>query len=459
MKKKLPVVTVAEREEAARLADLPVETTIAMADVAGAIKEGLLAFCCAAGLVAVTQIMEEEMTARIGPKGRHDPDRIATRNGTAPGSVTLGGRRVPIERPRASLAAGGELALDSYSVFASSELMTSLAMERMLAGVATRRHGLVAEPIGTELEEVAKGDSRSGISRRFVSASKAKLAELLGRDLSGLDVAGLMIDGVVFAECCNVAALVITTDGTKVPVGLWEGDTENARVVTDLLADLVARGLSYEAGILVVIDGAKALAAGVKRVFGRHAVVQRCVLHKGRNVGDYLDPITAKTVDAQLKKAFHDPDATRGKKVAEGIARQLETRHPGAAGSLREGLDDMFTVRRLGVPDRLARTMSCTNAIESMFSVVENLTRRVKRWRDPKMVTRWVGVGMLEAERSFRRVKGCADMAVLVAAVRREVAHRLAEDEAAKSTVIATKPAATSKKSSVTAKKYAQSAA
>jgi putative transposase len=452
MKKKLPVITVAEREEAARLADLPAEATIAMADVAGAIREGLLAFCCSAGLLAVAQIMEEEITATAGPRGRHDPDRVATRNGTAPGSVTLGGRRVPIARPRAVLTGGGELALGSYSVFASGDLMTALAMERMLAGVATRRHRLVAEPIGTELEEVAKGDSKSGISRRFVSASKAKLAELLGRDLSGLDVAALMIDGVVFAECCCVAALVITTDGTKVPVGLWEGDTENARVVTDLLADLVARGLSCQAGILVVIDGAKALAAGVKRVFGRHAVVQRCVLHKRRNVGDYLDPITAKTVDSQLAKAFNDTDAARGKKVAEGIARQLETKHPGAAASLREGLDDMFTLRRLGVPDRLARTMSCTNAIESMFSVVQDLTRRVKRWRDPKMVTRWVGVGMLEAERSFRRVKGCADMPILVAAVRREVAQRLAQDEAATSTV-------TANKSAVTAKKYAQSAA
>jgi putative transposase len=452
MKKKLPVVTVAEREEAARLADLPATASIAMADVAGAIREGFMAFCCSAGLLALGQIMEEEVTARIGPKGRHDPDRVGTRNGTAPASVVLGGRGVPIDRPRAILSSGGELALDSYAVFSSADLMTSLAMERMLAGVATRRHALVAEPIGTELEEVAKADSKSAISRRFVSASKAKLAELLGRDLSGLDVAGLMIDGVTFAECCCVAALVITTDGTKVPVGLWEGDTENARVVTDLLADLVARDLSYEAGILVVIDGAKALAAGVRRVFGRHAVVQRCALHKRRNVGDYLDPITAKTVDAQLAKAFNDTDAARGKKVAEGIARQLEAKHPGAAASLREGLDEMFTVRRLGVPDRLARTMSCTNAIESMFSVVQDLTRRVKRWRDPKMVTRWVGVGMLEAERSFRRVKGCKDMPILVAAVRREVAQRLADDEATRSAVTANKP-------TVTAKKYAQSAA
>ncbi|MGH7746035.1 MAG: IS256 family transposase [Candidatus Dormibacteria bacterium] len=438
-------MTVAEREEAARVARLPAEATIALADVAGAIREGLLAFCCSAGLLAVSQIMEEEMTAKVGPKGRHDPDRPATRNGSAPGSVALGGRSVPLRRPRASLTDGGELVLDSYAVFSGTDLLTQLAMERMLAGVATRRHGLVAEPIGTELEERSKGDSRSAVSRRFVSASKAKLAELLGRDLSALDVAALMIDGIVFAQCCCVTALVITTDGTKVPVGVWEGDTENARVVTDLLADLVERGLRYEVGVLVVIDGAKALAAGVKRVFGRHAVTQRCVLHKRRNVGDYLDPITAKTVDSRLAKAFNDADWARGKKVAEGIARQLEAKHPGAAASMREGLEEMFTVRRLGVPDRLARTMSCTNAIESMISVVQSLTRRVKRWRDPKMVRRWAGVGMIEAERSFRRVKGCRDMAILVAAVRSEVAHRLAEDEV--------------EKSSVTPKAYAHSAA
>jgi putative transposase len=241
-------------------------------------------------------------------------------------------------------------------------------------------------------------------------------------------VAALMIDGIIFADVCCVAALVITTDGTKVPVGLWDGDTENGTVVKDLLADLVERGLGYEAGILVVIDGSKALAAGVKRVFGKRAVVQRCVLHKRRNLGDYLDPMLARAIDRQLARAFNDSDWKRGLKVAKGVAAQLEDKHPSAAASLREGLEDMFTVRRLGVPDRLARSLSCTNAIESMISVVRTLTDRVKHWRDAKMVRRWVGVGMLEAERSFRRVKGCKGMAILVAAVRNEVAQRIAED-------------------------------
>jgi hypothetical protein len=424
-KRKVPLAAATRRDlEAERLSQLSGTATLSLGELAGSIKDGLLAFCCSAGLAMAVQIMEEELAERIGPRGRHDPERVATRNGTAPGSAVLGGRSVPIRRPRAS-GPGGEVQLDSYVAFSSTDLMTELAVERMLAGVATRRHGLVPDPIGSELEAVASGDSASAVSRRFVSATKARLAELLRRDLSDLEVAVLMIDGIVFAKCCCVVALVVTTDGTKVPVGLWNGDTENATVVKDLLADLVARNLAYEKGILCVLDGSKALAAGVRRVFGDHAVIQRCTLHKRRNLGDYLPKDLAKVTDRKLARAFNDEDWRRGLKVARGIASQLEQEHPSAAASLREGLEEMFTVRRLGVPDRLARTMSCTNIVESMISVVRDLSRRVKNWRDATMVRRWVGTGMLEAERSFRRVRGCKDMAVLVKAVRAEVASRL----------------------------------
>lgn len=425
MNKKVPVVRVAERAEAARLADLPLEATVTLDDVAAAIKEGLLALSCTAGLLVMEQMMQEELTVKVGPKGRHNPDRQAVRNGSATGSVVLGGRTVPVHRPRAVATRGGELALDTYGLFSSRDLLTQLTVERMLAGVATRRHAAVAEPVGEAIETKARSTSRSSVSRRFKAATETALAELLARDLTELDVAVLMIDGIVFAECCCVAALVVTADGTKVPVGLWEGDTENKTIVTDLLADLVGRGLRFEDGLLVVIDGAKALAAGVSRVFGQRAVVQRCVLHKRRNVASYLPADLARTTDRRLAQAFNDPDPARGRRVAEGIARQLEAKHPSAAASLREGLDEMFTVRRLGVSDRLARSLSCTNVIESMISVVRDLTTRVKRWQDARMVRRWVGAGMLEAERSFRRIKGCKDMPVLVAAVRKEVTKRI----------------------------------
>jgi len=299
--------------------------------------------------------------------------------------------------------------------------VSELAIERMLAGVATRLQRLVAELIGEDVEQAAFGDSRSSVSRRFVQATKARVDELVQRDLADLDVAVLMVDGIVFHDCCCVVALVITTDGTKVPVGLWDGDTESTVVVRDLLA----RGLRFEQGILCVLDGGKALAAGVKRVFGKYALIQRCTLRKRRNVGDDLGRVT----DRQLKKAFNDEDAARGLRVVKDIATRLEADHPSAAASLREGLEELFTLRRTRVRDLLSRTRSSTNCIESMISVCEEPSRRVKRWRDTTMVRRWVGTGMLEAERSFRRVKGDKQMLVLVAAVRKEVASCLTDDE------------------------------
>jgi transposase-like protein len=428
MKKKLPVQPAATRdEEAARLTGLVLQPRLALAELEGAIREGLMAFSCAAGLLVIAEMMEAELSEVVGPKGKHNRGRVAERNGAAPGSVVLGSRSVPVSRPRAVLVDGGEVSLDSYGVFSSRDLLTQVALERMLAGVATRRHSLVAEPIGEALEDQVRSGSKSAISRRFKAATEEKLAELLARDLSGLDVAVMMIDGIIFAECCCVVALAITSDGTKVPVGLWEGDSENTTVVKDLLADVVERGLGCEAGVLFVLDGSKALAGGVKRVFGDRALIQRCVLHKRRNLADYLPKEVAPRIDAQLARAFNDQNAARGLKVAQGIAAQLEEHYPSAAASLREGLDDMFTVRRLGTSDLLARSLSCTNAVESMISVVQRLCGRVTNWKDPKMVRRWVGVGMLEAERSFRRVRGCTDMTAFTAKIRAEVARRQAK--------------------------------
>jgi len=437
MTKKLPLMPAAARDdEAARLAGLSVQPMLSLAELQGAIREGLMAFSCAAGMIVIAEMMEAERSAVVGPKGRHDPNRVAERNGSAPGSVVLGGRRVPVARPRAVAVDGsGEISLDSYGVFSGTDLLTQVALERMLAGVATRRHTLVCEPIGTALEAEASSVSKSAVSRRFITATAAKLAELLGRDLAGLDVAAMMIDGIVFADCCAVVALAITADGTKVPVGLWEGDSENTTVVTDLLADLVERGLTCAAGVLFVLDGSKALAGGVKRVFGDRALIQRCVLHKRRNLDGYLPDGLAAIIDKQLARAFNDIDPARGLRVAKGIAAQLDDAYPSAAASLREGLEDMFTVRRLGASDRLARTLSCTNAVESMISVVQNLCGRVTNWKDPRMVRRWVGVGMLEAERSFRRIKGCKDMPALTANIRAEVARRRTADTGARHAV------------------------
>lgn len=401
---------------------LPDELTVALSDIAEVAREGLLALSVSTGLAVMAQMMQAEITQIVGPKHAKLPGRVASRHTATATSVVLGGRKVPIDRPRARKLEGGEVALETFETFANEDLLNQVVLERMLAGLATRRHGAAAEPVGSDIEAVARSTSKSAVSRRFVQATTKQLEQLLARNLSDLDVAVLMIDGIVFADHCCVVALAITGDGTKVPVGLWLGDTENKTVVTALLADLVARGLDATGGLLVVIDGAKALRAAVKKVFGDLALVQRCILHKRRNAADHLPKDVAPWVDRKLAKAFRHDDPLQGRRDVLALASHLEDRWPDAAGSLREGLDEMFTVRRLGVSDRLARTLTCTNAIESMISVARTTTRNVKRWRDGKMVKRWVAAGMLNAERSFRRVKGCKDMPVLVAALRAHAA-------------------------------------
>jgi transposase-like protein len=292
-------------------------------------------------------------------------------------------------------------------------------MERMLQGLATRRHRAAAEPVGAAVEAEARATSKSAVSRRFVAQTSKALAELLSRDLTDLAVACLMIDGVTIAEHCCVVALAICADGTKLPVGLWLGDTENTTVVTHLLADLVDRGLDASRGLLVVLDGAKALAKAVRKVFGTHALIQRCTIHKRRNVTDHLPEPERGPVDATLARAFANPDPDAGLRSARDLARRLQAHHPGAAASLREGLEEMFTVGRLGVSQQLARTLTSTNPVESMISIARTTTRNVKRWKDGEMVRRWTAAGMLNAERGFRRVKGCKDMPALVAALAR----------------------------------------
>lgn len=373
----------------------------------------------AVGLRVMAEMMDAEVTRLVGPKHAKNGERTASRHGTAPGSVVLGGRRVKVSRPRARTSDGTEVRLDTYSSFASDHGLTELVMERMLAGLATRRHRAADEPVGAEVEAEAASTSKSAVSRRFVAGTARALEELMSRDLSQVQVAALMIDGVVLDEWCCVVALAICADGIKVPVGLWLGDTENKAVVTALLADLVDRGLSAEGGLLVVIDGAKALAAAVAKVFGELALIQRCTLHKRRNVADHLPQHQRRFVDQKLARAFNHPDPDAGLRAAKNLAKSLEDRWPDAAASLREGLEDMFTVRHLGVSDRLARSLSCTNPVESMISIARDTTRNVKRWRDGKMAKRWMAAGMLNAERSFRRIKGANDMAALVAALHR----------------------------------------
>lgn len=393
---------------------LPDELAVTLGGIAEACRDGLMAVAVEAGWATALAIMTQEADALCGAWNARDPQRTHVRGGTTPTSVVMGGQRLPIRRPRPHAVDDGsqvgEVSLASYRVFAQGDLLARTVIERMLAGVATRSFVRAADPIGDEQRKLARSTSKSAVSRRFVTGTKRALDELLGRDLSQLDVAVLMIDGVDFAGATCVSALVVTADGTKVPAGLRLGDTENKTVVTALLADLVERGLDASGGLLVVIDGANALlAAGVRSVFGDLAVIQRCQIHKRRNVKDHLPVGIRDDIDARLRGAFAHPDPTVGLRKANALAAELAKTHPDAAGSLREGLADMFTVGRLGIDGTLARTLVCTNMIESMFSIARTTTRNVKRWRDDgDMRRRWCAAGLLEAERRFRRVRGHA---------------------------------------------------
>ena len=417
--KTVPTVRLADTADAVALPDLPEEVRLAMTDIAGAAREGLLALSVAAGMAVMQAMFEAEIVETCGPKGKHNRGRAAVRHGSGKGSVTLGGRRVPVDRPRARTLDGREVPLANYAHFAADDLLTEVVVERMLAGVATRRHARTAEPVGSQVDQEAKSTSRSAISRRFVRQTETALAELMSRDLSGLDIKVLMVDGEHMAERCVVVALAITADGTKKPVGLWDGSTENKTVVRSLLADLVDRGLAFDDGLLVVLDGAKALSAAVREVFGAKALIQRCTLHKRRNVADHLPDKDTAWVDAKLVKAFSHPDPEHGLRNAKSLAAQLDKNYPSAAASLREWLEEMFTVARLGIDGRLAKTLTTSNPIESMISIARTTNRNVTRWRDGQMVLRWTAAGMLNAERSFRRIKGYKQMPQLVDALRR----------------------------------------
>ena len=396
---------------------LPERVSVALAELAGAAREGLLALAVGTGLQVLQAMLAEDVARLVGPKGRHNPDRTAVRHGSEPGQVTLGGRRVRVRRPRVRTADGtGELPVPAYQAFTATELLDRLAVERMLAKLSTRRYPVGLEPVGTQVAEASSGTSKSAVSRRFVARTEHALAELLAADLSGLDLVVLMVDGVRVADHCCVVALGVTIDGTKIPLALAEGATENTSVVTEVLAGLRDRGLGTTRPILVVIDGAKALRRAVLDVFD-HPVIQRCQLHKLRNVTDRLPDAAASTVAKRMRAAYRNPDPLVAQADLEALARELDRSYPGAAGSLREGLAETLTIGRLGVPPTLARTLRSTNSIESMIEICRDHATNVKRWHDGQMVLRWIAAGMDEAHRQFRRVNGYLYLPALRAAL------------------------------------------
>ena len=402
---------------------IPERVSVAMGEIAENMREGLLALAVGADLQVMQALMEADVTELAGPKGRHDEARTAVRHGRERGSVTLGGRRVPVTRPRVRAADGsGELPIASYELFASTEVLGKMAMEKMLAGLSTRRYPVGLEPVGEQVAEKSSATSKSAVSRSFVAMTETALAELLAADLSGLDLVAVMIDGVHFAESCCVVALGIDIEGNKHPLALVEGSTENATLVCGMLVDLRERGLDVTRPMLVGIDGSKALRKAVLDVLDR-PVIQRCQLHKIRNVKDHLPQRLRSSVGRRMTDAYHAGSALEAEAALLALAKELDRTHPGAAASLREGLDETLTVLRLNVPPTLARTLRSTNCIESMISVCREHAGNVKRWRDGQMALRWCAAGMVEAGKQFRRVNGHLHLPTLRAALERESAE------------------------------------
>jgi putative transposase len=403
---------------------LPEAVSVAMAELAGDVQEGLLAMAVGTGLQVMVAMMNADVEAACGPKGKHDPARSAVRHGSEDGSVTLGGRRVPVTRPRMRATDGtGELPVASYELFSQTEVLGRMAMGRMLAGLSTRRYPVGLEPVGQQVEASARATSKSAVSRRFVAATETALADLLAAPLHDLDLVALMIDGVHFGDHLCVVALGVGIDGVKHPLGLAEGSTENTTVVTDLLTGLRDRGLDTTRPIFVGIDGGKALRAAVVRVFD-HPVIARCQLHKLRNVADKLPDNLASTVTKRMRAAYHAESALAAEAQLEALAKELERTHPGAAASLREGMAETLTVLRLGVSPTLARTLRSTNSIESMISIARNHSMNVKNWQNGNMALRWCAAGMIEARGQFRRVNGHLHLPALRAALDAHVAAK-----------------------------------
>jgi len=401
---------------------LPERVQEALGELAGAAKEGLLALSVGVGLGVLNELMAEEVDEVVGPKGRHDAGRAAVRHGHQDGQVTLGGRRVGVKRPRARTADGErEVALKTYEHFAIRDPLTRVVLEQMLAGVSTRRFARTREPVGEAVVAVERSTSKSAVSREFVGRTGEHLRELMSRPLGDIRLAALMLDGIEMKGRCCVVALGVSTDGVKVPLGLWDGSTENKTVTAHLLADLVDRGLDCEQGVLVVLDGSKALRAAVIEVFGPVAV-QRCIRHKERNVLNHLPERDRPAVKLRLRRAWASENHALALNALNALADELAHSHPGGAASLREGLEETLTITRLGIKGQLKRTLESTNPIESMIEFTRRTSRNVKRWQSGDMCLRWTAAGMLEAEQQFHRIVGYTDLAKLALAVERDLA-------------------------------------
>jgi transposase-like protein len=408
------------KQREARRPESEVQLPLCREELVAMMQDSLASFATEMGLRVAAKLLEDEVDRRCGPRYEHQQDRRLTRYGRQRGVVTLAGQKLPIEKPRVRRTDGqGEVELETYDLMRRDEAMPEACLRRMVRGVSTRDYERVVD-----LAAEGFGVKRSSVSRGFVKATAQEIAALAERRFDGVRFVAVFIDGKEYAGETMVVALGITEQGEKRILGLRQGATENAEVVTSLLEDLRERGLDTSQPILFVLDGAKALHAAVKRVFGKRAIIQRCQVHKARNVKAHLAEKHHQQLSAQLAAAYSETSYERALQSLKTTAAWLERLNPAAAASLREGMEETLTVVRLGLPGLLRRTLATTNPVESALSVAVKVTGRVKRWRDGNMRLRWCTAGLLRAEERFRRVKGHKQIPLLVAALKRMANHQ-----------------------------------
>ncbi|MGI6596946.1 MAG: IS256 family transposase [bacterium] len=391
---------------------------LTMRDLQQAVKGRFSSFCTAVGIQALMTLMDQDVEAMAGPKGKHDPNRTAYRHGYQNTTVPMGNQRLGIKRPRArSIETDTDLPIPSYEAFANDDELLEAALNRMLYGMSSRdyRHGI------EDYSDIAEtsGTSKSAISQRFIKASAKEAQKVLGRRFDQETIPVLMIDGIALGDYTAIVAMGVTSDGHKIIMGVRIGSTENAQVCRDLLTDLVSRGLKYEQGLLAVIDGSKALRKALKDVLGQQVLIQRCQVHKMRNIIDYLPKHKRDWVKRKLKKAWTSETAEEAIRQLRSLATSLQTQYPDAAASLREGLEETVTILKLSIPGLLQRSLRSTNTIESAFSMVSKNIRNVKNWKNGTMVQRWVCAALLDAENRANRIAGYRSMGILISEIQR----------------------------------------
>lgn len=376
----------------------------------GFVRRNLQTFVIQQGMLALQEVLREEQEALCGPAYKKGTPDEAKRWGAVRGRLSFGGQRVMVERPRVRKE-GKEVPLETWEEFASEDPLDTKTFEQMILGVSTRNYDRSLDELPENLQ--AHGTSKSAASRRFSKKTEEQLEEWRTRSLADESFVVIMIDGLVVAGQTVLVALGVTEQGEKLPLGLYLGTTENTAAVQGLLDNLVERGLDAMAPRLLVIDGSKALRKAIKNTFGRRALVQRCQVHKMRNVLAHLPKSKQKSVGAQIHDAYRSRSKTTARKRLLQLVGHLEDEYPDAAASLREGLDETLSVKDIGLKEVLERTLSTTNMLENLNGSIRRVSRNVKHWQDGKMIKRWVAAGIIEASSKFRKLRGYQDLTKL----------------------------------------------